>query len=121
RIAQSQEDFATAGKKLEEYVALQAQMSGEKSDFVKSAKNRLAENQWMASLAPADRGRLKQVAQIEADAESESTKGHFEVALNKAIEAIKIYQQLGGQNTAAYGRLALFIADKYVLLGDFKA
>lgn len=119
RIFQDQEDFAAAAKKLEEYVALQIQMTGEKSDFVKSAKSRVAENQWMASLAPADRKQLKQIAKIEAEAEGESTKGHFEVGLNKAIEAIRIYQQIGGQNTAGYGRLALFIADKYVLLGDF--
>ncbi len=121
KIAQDNGDFATAGKKLEEYVNVQIQMNGEKSDFVKSAKSRVAENQWMASLSQSDRQQLKRIDQIESEAEAESTKGHFEAGLNKAIEAIRIYQQIGGQNTAAYGRLALFIADKYVLLGDFKA
>ena len=121
KAAQDQEDFGTAAAKLNEYVAVQIQMNGEKSDFVKSARSRVAENQWLASLAPADRNRLKQAEQIEADAEAESTKGHFEAALKKGIEAINVYQQVGAQRTAAYGRLALFIADKYVLLGDFKA
>ncbi|HEV2971150.1 MAG TPA: tetratricopeptide repeat protein [Pirellulales bacterium] len=121
RAFQDQEDFAAAGEKLNAYVAVQIQMNGEKSDFVKSARNRVAENRWLASLTPADRKLIKQAAQIEADAEAESTKGHFEVALSKGLDAIRLYQQVGSQQSAAYGRLALFIADKYALLGDFKS
>jgi tetratricopeptide (TPR) repeat protein len=118
---QDQEDFAAAAEKLNEYVTVQIQMNGEKSDFVKSARSRVAENQWLASLAPPNRKRLKQAEQIEAEAEAESTKGHFDAALKKGIEAINVYQQVGADRTAAYGRLALFIADKYVLLGEFKS
>ncbi|HKD38001.1 MAG TPA: tetratricopeptide repeat protein [Pirellulales bacterium] len=117
---QDREDFAAAAEKLNQYVALQIQMNGEKSDMVKSARSRVAENQWLASLTPDSRKQLRQAAQIEAEAEAESTKGHFDVAKDKGLKAIQIYQQVGAQNTAAYGRLALFVADKYVLLGDFK-
>jgi hypothetical protein len=120
KVLQSQENFAGADAKLNEYLSVQIQWHGEKSDFVKAAKSRLAENRWLASLNPADRKLLKQATLIEAEAESENTLGHFDVALSKALEAIRIFQQVGGQNTAEYGRLALFIADKYVLTGDFK-
>ncbi len=118
---QAKEDFAGADAKLNEYLSVQIQWHGEKSDFVKAAKSRLAENRWLASLSSADRKLLKQANQSEAEAESENTLGHFDAALAKALEAIRIYQQVGGQNTAEYGRLALFIADKYVLTGDFKS
>ncbi len=121
KALQAQENFAGADAKLNEYLSIQIQWHGEKSDFVKAAKSRLAENRWLASLSPADRKLLKQASQSEAEAESENTLGHFETALSKALEAIRIYQQVGGQNTAEYGRLALFIADKYVLTGDFKS
>ncbi len=117
---QDREDFAAAAEKLNQYVTVQIQMNGEKSDMVKSARSRVAENQWLASLTPESRKQLRQAAQIEADAEIESTKGHFDAAKEKGLKAIQIYQQVGAQNTAAYGRLALFVADKYVLLGDFK-
>jgi tetratricopeptide (TPR) repeat protein len=118
---QAQDNFAGADAKLNEYLAIQIQWHGEKSDFVKAAKSRLAENRWIASLSPSDRKLLKQATQTEAEAESENTLGHFDVALSKALEAIRVYQQVGGQNTAEYGRLALFIADKYVLTGDFNS
>jgi hypothetical protein len=121
KALQAHEDFAGADAKLNDYLSVQVQWHGEKSDFVKAAKSRLAENRWLASLSPADRKQLKQAGQIEAEAESENTLGHFETALSKGLDAIRIYQQIGAQNTADYGRLALFIADKYVLLGDFKS
>jgi tetratricopeptide (TPR) repeat protein len=121
KALQAQGDFAGADAKLGEYLAVQTQWHGDKSDFVKAAKSRLAENRWLASLSPADRKQLKQAGQIEAEAESENTLGHFDTALSKGLDAIRIYQQVGAQNTADYGRLALFIADKYVLTGDFKS
>jgi hypothetical protein len=117
---QNREEFSAAAEKLNQYVAVEIQMNGEKSDMVKSARSRVAENQWLASLTPDARKQLREAAKIEADAELESNKGHFEAARDMGLNAIQIYQQVGADKTAAYGRLALFVADKFVLLGDFQ-
>jgi len=117
---QTKEDFAEARAVFKDFVATEIELYGEQSPQVKAAKNRGVENEWLATLSPDDIKQLRECAKIEGEAAKETAQGHFQEALNKGLQAAQIYRRLHGDNTAEYAKLVLFIADKYVLLGDFK-
>ncbi len=117
---QIHQDFAAARAVFKEFVATEIELYGERGSQVQAAINRAAENEWLATLSPEDLKELEGCAKIEADAAKENSLGHFQEALNKGLQAAQVYRRLHGENTSEYAKLVLFVADKYVLLGDFK-
>ncbi len=119
KAQQDREDFAGAEQTIGQLLAVQTELYGEKSSHAQAARNRGLENRWMASLSPAQRQQLAAATKLELTAETEAPQGHTHEALVAAQKAATIYRNLGGQQTVEYGKLMLFMADKFMLQSDY--
>ena len=115
---QNDEQFADAGKLFDQIVQLNAQFCGNDHYRTRFARNRLRENNWLASLSPDDRKKLRDSRQLGDSAMEDRAKGIAAAAIDHARQSAQILAAIGGKETIAYGKLCELNGVASADLGD---
>lgn len=115
---QNDEKFDEAGKAFEAIVQLNAQFCGDKHYRTRFARNRLRENQWMATLSADDRKKLRDSRQLGETSMEDRAQGRPAAAVDHTRQSAQILTALGGKQTVAFGKLCELNGVASADLGD---
>jgi tetratricopeptide (TPR) repeat protein len=103
---QNDEKFAEAGTLFEQIVAFNAEFCGDQHYRTRFARNRLRENQWMASLSSDDRKKLRDSRTLGDTSMEDRGQKRFAAAVDHTRQAAEILAAIGGRQTIAFGKLS---------------
>ena len=111
--------FKAARKNREQVLQISRNLHGDGSWQMASAQSELRYHEWFSSLQPEQRKKLEEATALERTAMQRHTRGEYIEAGKNTVEAINIWQSVGGDQQVHYAFLLSFLASQHQRQGDF--